>query len=329
MGIKIKAVSHYLPENIITNDDIINKYELRTSSKIVEKVIGIKQRRWASEDQATSDLAYLACKDIDLTQFDGPIFLSTITGDYLTPSTSSVIKSKLKIKGHAPTFDINAACAGKIFALDTAINYLKGSKYNQALVIASECRSRFTNKKDRKTTFLFADAASAILLEKDNSNDDSIEWIHTKTEASDHFEILIPAGGTKAPINHELIDQNQHLIKINDGTKIGEITTTRLIDTINQALEENNQKLDDFDQFIFHQGNGNLIKTIANKLNIDLDKVTINFPEYGNSSSASIGVSLSEHVNSSSIKDGERILLMAMGAGYHIGMASVIWKGKK
>lgn len=329
MGIIIKEVSHYLPDNIITNDDIIQENELKTSSKIVEKVIGISERRWASYDQATSDLAVLACNNLDLTDFEGPIFVSTITGDYLTPSTSSVIKAKLNLTDHAPTFDINAACAGNIFALDTAVNYLKGSRYKKALVIASECRSRFINKKDRKTTFLFGDAASVILLEKDETQDESIEWIQTKTEASENFEILIPAGGTKEPISHEQIEQNRHLIKINDGTKIGEITTTRLIDTIEKTLAQHNQKLSDFDQFIFHQGNGNLIKNIANKLNIDTEKVTINFPKYGNSSSASIGVSLSEYVNSPNMRDGERILLMAMGAGYHIGMASIIWKERK
>lgn len=322
MNIYIKQVSHFLPKNKVSNQELIDQYGLRISDAAVKKVIGIESRYWAQEDISVSDMAVKACEKLDLKNFEGPIFLSTITGDYLSPSTSSIIKQKLGLKDTAPTFDINAACAGKIFTLDMAKNYLSGSQYDQAIVIASECRSRFTNKQDRKTAFLFADAASAVLLTKSKENDlGHIEWTDIKTKASEQFEIFIPGGGASNP-------EETPIISMQDGTKIKEVTTTLLINNVLETLEKNNQSLDNFDKFIFHQGNGRLILKIANELGIPEEKAVINFPKYGNSSSASVGVSLSEYIQSSEFSSNQRVLLMAMGAGYHIGMASIKWGEK-
>ncbi|MCO4793040.1 MAG: ketoacyl-ACP synthase III [Bacteriovoracaceae bacterium] len=324
MSFRIVETSHYLPDNILTNQDLIDKFGLRMKSGWVEKIVGIKERRWAVEDQATSDLATFACEKLNLKNFQGPIFLSTITGDYLTPSTSSILKRKLNLNDDYPCFDINAACAGYLFALDSALGWLERGKCKQALVIATECRSRFINTSDRRTAFLFGDAACAMIVEKSDSPN-QIEWVETKTEASKDYEILIPAGGTKEPFSKETYSSNKHLITMNDGTKISEITKSKLIDKVLQTLESKNQSLDDFDHFIFHQGNGLLIRAIAKEMGISESKVWINFDKYGNSSSASVGLSLSEAIKSGSIKNGERILIMAMGAGYHIGIASILW----
>ena len=326
MSVFIKDLSHYLPENLVTNQDIIDKNKLKITSRVVEKVIGIKTRFWASPTESVSDLAVKACQKIDLSKFDGPIFLSTITGDYLSPSTSSIIKQKLGLSGDAPTFDLNAACAGNLFALDLATKYLTGTEYKQALVIASECRSRFTNLSDRKTAFLFSDAASAILLENSEVATNTIEWIDTNTRASEQFEIFIPAGGASSPMSQESIQNKDHYIKMQDGSKIKDVTTSVLVDKIKSKLADENQTLDDFDQFVFHQGKGILILEIASRLGISEDKVHINFPEYGNSSSASVGVSLSEYIQNKDFASEPRVLIMAMGAGYHIGMASIKWR---
>jgi 3-oxoacyl-[acyl-carrier-protein] synthase III len=325
MNITIKNVGHYLPEQIISNQDMIDRFSLRMKAGWVEKIVGIKERRWANEDQATSDLAVAACKDFDLKNFKGPLFLSTITGDYLTPSTSSIIKRKLALSGSYPAVDINAACAGFLFALENGINYLLSGKSDQALILASECRSRFINTSDRRTAFLFGDAACALLIEK-TDDDGMIEWVETQTEASEDYEILIPAGGTREPLTEEVITSKRHLITMNDGTKISEVTSSKLIDTVNQTLSTKGQKLSDFDHFIFHQGNGLLIRAIAKEMGIDEEKVWINFDRYGNSSSASVGLSFSEAIQSGKVKNGDRILMMAMGAGYHIGMASIKWR---
>ncbi len=325
MKIKIKQVGHYLPDQIITNQDMIDRFGLRMKAGWVEKIVGIKERRWANANQATSDLAVNACNRFNLKNFNGPIFLSTITGDYLTPSTSSIIKRKLNIKSTAPCNDINAACAGFLFALENGINAILSGKHEHALILASECRSRFVNTSDRRTAFLFGDAACAMLIEK-SDDEGTIEWIETQTEASEDYEILIPAGGTREPFCEEALKTKRHLITMNDGTKISEVTQSKLIDTVNETLSNKGQNLTDFDHFIFHQGNGLLIRAIAKEMGIDESKVWINFDRYGNSSSASVGLSLSEAIQSGSIKDGQRVLMMAMGAGYHIGMASIVWR---
>lgn len=327
MKIRIKQVGHYLPEQIVTNQDMIDQFNIRMKAGWVEKIVGIKERRWANDNQATSDLAVEAVKKFDLNNFDGPIYLSTITGDFLTPSTSSIVKRKLNLKGHSACHDINAACAGFLFALENAINAIKAGTCEQALVFASECRSRFVNKNDRRTAFLFGDAACAVLIEK-SDDQGNINWVETRTEASDDYEILIPAGGTKEPITEEALAQKRHLITMNDGTKISEVTQTKLIDTVNETLKSKGQELSDFDHFIFHQGNGLLIRAIAKEMGIAEEKVWINFDRYGNSSSASVGLSLSEAIHTGAVKKNDNILMMAMGAGYHIGMASLTWRDK-
>lgn len=323
MNIYLSQLAHYLPERRVSNEELINSHGLRMKPGWVEKIIGITERRWASPEEATSDLALKACEKLELKNFHGPLFLSTITGDFLTPSTSSILKQKLGIKNDLPGFDINAACAGLLFALDLGQKYLQSSEQSEALIMASECRSRFANPKDRRTIFLFGDGASAFVITKAAKGNNLLEWVLTKTEASEDYEIFIPGGGTREPLTNDSLENSRQYIKMNDGSKISELTTSRLIATVHETLEAKKQKLNDFDHFIFHQGNGRLIQAIAKEMGIEESKVWINFPQYGNSSSASVGISLSEA--SGQIKDGERVLLMAMGAGYHIGLASILW----
>ncbi len=325
MKIWIKQISHYLPENIVTNDDLIKIHNIRMKSGWVEKIIGIKERRWAKKDEAVSDLALKSCNKLDLTTFNGSMFLSTVTGDFLTPSTSSIIKKKLGFKDQLPTYDINSACAGLIFAMEAAMNRLIATKENESLVMASECRSRFVNTNDRRTAFIFGDAACSLVLEKNDHAPGEIEWIISKTIPSSDYEIYIPGGGTRLPLNKKLLEKKKHLITMNDGTKISEVTKKELVTTILTTLDDKGLSLKDFDHFIFHQGNGLLIKAIGKELGVPLEKLWINFDKYGNSSSASVGVSLSESYEKGALKKGQKVLLVAMGAGYHCGISSIIW----
>jgi 3-oxoacyl-[acyl-carrier-protein] synthase III len=321
----IKEVSHYLPNNVLTNQDLIETYKIRMKSFVIEKMLGIKQRCWANENQAASDLAVEAAKKLDLENFEGGIFLSTISGDYPTPSTSSLIKSKLNLAGVAPAIDINNACAGMIFALELAMQRLQITEETQALVISSEVRSRFINKSDRRTAFLFADGASCFLIEENDRAPGTIEWVLTKTIASDNLEIYIPAGGSVKPLAQSVLDNNEHHIVMNDGPLIIEKTKTELVLAIRETLQKKNMTIGDYDYFIFHQGNENLIKKVCKELSININKVEIDFPIHGNTTSASVGISLSWAVSQGKIKKGDRVLIMSMGAGYHMGLVSVMW----
>ena len=321
----IKEIGHYLPPQAKSNQDLIDEFGVRMKSDWVKRVVGIEERRWASDEMTTSDLAYESVRKMNLADFEGAIYLSTVGGDFLTPSTSSILKRKLGFTGGAPTFDINAACAGQVFALELACQRLISTSETQALVVASEVRSRFINKEDRKTLFLFSDAASSFLVEKRDDPPGEIEWILTKTFASSEYEILVPGGGSRNPFSQEVLDSKEHCITMNNGANIVEKTTEQMVKLVQESLHAKKVSVEDYDLFVFHQGNGNLIRTICENLGIPEKKAWINFDKYGNSSSASAGVSLSDAYSQGAIKKGSRVLFLAMGAGYHLGITSIRW----
>lgn len=327
MKVWIHQMNSYLPPTEVTNDEIIKEQSLKIKSSWIERYIGIQTRRWALDHVAASDLAVKACEGLDLSTFQGPVFVSTISQDYFTPSTASIIKGKLGLKDDCPAIDLNAACAGQLFALDLAKSrLLTHEEETQALVIATEIRSRWLNKNDRRTVFLFGDGAVVFHLKKGNETDSigHIEWCESKTIASDQFDILVPGGGSALPW-HKMESSSLGYIKMNDGETIFKHTTESLIGLIEQMLSKHCQSLSDYQYFIFHQGNGAIIKKICDQLGIAQNKTLINFDRFGNTSSASMGIAFDQAIKEKKIKKGDRILTMAMGAGYHIGMSSIIW----
>jgi 3-oxoacyl-[acyl-carrier-protein] synthase-3 len=333
MPIYLENISFHLPSNRITNEKLVLENNLRINPLVVERKLGIESRYWASEQEAASDLAISAIdklNDFEPSSFKGAIWVSTISSDFLTPSTASIIKSKLGNTSDCPAIDLNAACSGQLFALECAINRLKLSENEtQALVIATEVRSRYLDKSDRKTVFLFGDGATAMLLRKTSNKSeadasDHFEWIMTKTIPSSDLEIFVPFGGSVSPA----VDENSRpTIKMQDGPQIFRLATELLTSSIQEALQQKNQNIEDFDFFIFHQGNGELIREVLRRLEISEIKTHINFNRYGNTAGASLGIALGEAIELKKIKRGDRVLLMAMGAGHHLALASLHWTG--
>ena len=324
MKVWIKNISYYVPERVVTNQEIIDAHSLRMKASWIEKRIGITERRWCDENTAASDLAVEAVKKMNIDEINGAIYVSTISQDFLTPSTASVVKGKLGWKSYYPAIDMNAACAGQIFALDSAVSRLKGSEDKEALVIATETRSKFLNMKDRRTVFLFADGAVVFHLEKSDEAPGEVEWVQSQTIASEDFEILIPGGGSKLPFN-DGVDPVETKIKMQDGEKIFETTTETMIGLIHDQLKKYETKVSDYDFFVFHQGNGAIIRKICGALDIPMEKTHINFDKFGNTSSASMGIALADAHEQGKIKKGGKVLVLAMGAGYHVGIASIKW----
>jgi 3-oxoacyl-[acyl-carrier-protein] synthase-3 len=328
MKIWIAGVGHALPEQVVTNQELIDRHALRIKASWVESKIGVSERRWVSAGEAASDLAVtacLACAGFDAGTFEGSIWVSTISPDYLTPSTASIIKGKLGLKGDQPAFDLSAACAGHLFALDAAAQRLRGTEETEALVIASEVRSAYLNKADRRTAFLFGDGAAAFYLKKSHGAPGELEWTYLATRPSLDAEILVPGGGSRQPLTPETLAQGLQYIKMNDGEKISEVTTTTLVEELRRVLKLKGRTPADFDFFVFHQGNGAIAAKICDALGVPAGKTLSNFNKYGNTSSASLGIALSEAQSLGKISSGDRVLLMAMGAGYHFGIASLVW----
>lgn len=328
MKIAINSCAYYVPENIVDNQQIIDFNSLKMKASWVEKRIGITHRRWADDNLAASDLALKAIEKLNLENFSGSCWVSTISQDFYTPSTASIIKQKIKTDSIYPAFDLNGACAGQIFALDCAYRRLLTTDEKEALVIATEVRSKFLNKLDRRTVFLFGDGACVFHLVKSEEQKGALNWVEAITIPSDQYDIFIPAGGSRTPLDQNSLEEHQNKITMNDGVGIFEKTTESLVEIINRLLSEKSEKLSDYDFFIFHQGNGAIIRKILENLGLSEEQTHINFDKFGNTSSASMGIALAEAIELGKIKTGDRVMMLAMGAGYHIGVSSMTWGGE-
>ncbi|HVK61274.1 MAG TPA: ketoacyl-ACP synthase III [Bdellovibrionales bacterium] len=319
--IYLEDLSYYVPERVVTNQEIIDANSLKMKADWLSSRVGINERRWARADQSASDLAVEAIKRLKRPFTAGALFVSTISPDFLTPSTASVIKQKLGLTDSLPGIDMSAACAGQIFALEQAAFRMSASKDSDALVVATEVRSRYLDPTDRRTVFLFADAASCWRLSR-TSGIAKLDWTLAQTRASEDYEILVPGGGSKEPLTSESVASGRQFIRMNDGAKIVDATNTQLVDGIRSAVEKSGSKIEDYDFFVFHQGNGSIIRAVAKTLGVREDQTWVCFDRFGNSSSASCGVAFGEAFERGAIHAGSRVLLVAMGAGYHVGMAS-------
>jgi 3-oxoacyl-[acyl-carrier-protein] synthase-3 len=321
----LAAVAHYVPDRVVSNQEIIDARALKMKSAWLEKNIGIRERRWAAPEQAASDLAVKAVEQLGLGDFRGSLWVSTVSPDYFTPSTSSLVKGKLGWQGDAPAFDVSAACAGHLFALESAAQRLRASDETEAVVVATEVRSRFLNPDDRRTVFLFGDGAAAFLLRKEANAPGKVEWVRSRTRASKEFEILVPGGGSVRPASAAMLADSDQYIRMNDGQRISELTTSTLVQEIRGALAEHGRAVADYDYYVFHQGNASIAGKICEEIGVPAAKTWVNFDRFGNTSSASLGIALSEAHQKGLVPKGGRVLLMAMGAGYHFSIASLRW----
>jgi len=293
-------------------------------SSWVETRLGICERRWVQDDQTTSDLAAQAIQQV--THQECPLYLSTISPDYLTPSTASETKRKLQWKGSSSATDLSAACAGFVFALEMGSLFVSHQGEAAAVVAAAEVRSRFLDLQDRRTVFLFADAACAARLDgKSEGSLAQVRWTSCSTEALFAPEILVPAGGAKKPLDEKGLQNKDHKIRMVDGVTISETIEKNLVMKVEQCLSAAQEKISDYSFFVFHQGNGQIIQRILQQLGADESRTHITFNHLGNSSSASLGVTLSEAASLGKMKSKDKVLLVAMGAGYHLGIASITW----
>lgn len=325
-AVKISAIGHYLPEKIITNQELIQESNLPITDEWIKKRIGTETRHRVAENEACSDMAIKACKDafskynIDPSTID-LIILSTISPDNPNPSTACAIQAGLGIsEGFCPCFDISAACSGFIYALDIASRYvLTGSK--KVLVVSSEIRSRFTNPQDLSTYPIFGDGASAVILEPSDSQGFFINSIQTFADGRGYNSVLIPAGGSKKPASIETVQSGEHFIKMNNGEKIFfEVVENMTVQTP-IFLEKCGFSIDDIDFVIPHQANLNILKEVNRRLNLPQGKMLINIDKVGNISSASIPLLLSQSIESGVVKKGNKVLAISAGAGHTMGLA--------
>ncbi|SFU59518.1 3-oxoacyl-[acyl-carrier-protein] synthase-3 [Clostridium sp. DSM 8431] len=315
--IYIKNFGAYVPKKVVTND-MLSKI-VDTSDEWISTRTGIKERR-ISEGENTSDLAVKAInkilkkenlegKEIDL------IITATLTPDNIMPSTACIIQKKIEAE-KAMAFDINAACSGFMYALEVAYSMMEmNKKYKNVLVVGSEVLSKIVDWKDRNTCVLFGDGAGAVLLQRGNEEKLTDFYSYSQGKKGDALvcgglDILNPYVSLKHPLDNH--------VKM-DGREIFKFASRVMIDAIKTLAQNNNIDINDIDFIVPHQANERIIKYTADKLHISFDKFYLNLDKYGNTSSASIPMALSEMNDKGLIKSGMKIVMVGFGGGLTVG----------
>ena len=327
MGIKILGVGSYVPEKVLTNFNLEKMVD--TSDEWIKTRTGIEQRRIATPDQATSDLAYeaairaLKAADIEAAELD-VVIVASITVDQVFPSTACILQHKLGAK-NAFCFDLEAACSGLLYSLEVANSLLlANSKYKNILVIGAEKLSSIVDWEDRNTCVLFGDGAGAVVLGRHRGNDNCIVASDLGSDGQ-YTEILqIPAGGSRMPTSAETVANKQHYITM-AGNEVFKLAVNAMVHSCKKVLKEAGITADDVKWLVPHQANYRILRAVASRLNIPEDEVYMNVNRYGNTSAASIGLCLDEIARENKAEKGDYLLLTAFGGGLTWGALLIKW----
>jgi 3-oxoacyl-[acyl-carrier-protein] synthase-3 len=320
----IIGVGEYLPKKVLTNADLEKMVD--TSDEWITTRTGIKQRRLVSSQEAASDLAINAARealkdakikpqDLDL------IIVATITPDMQFPSTACLVQATLGAKD-AVCFDISAACAGFVYAIIIAQQFIARGVYKNALVIGTEVLSSITDWQDRSTCVLFGDGSGAAVLAEVKSG--GILSIYLGGDGSLANLLMLPGGGSRNPTTHKTIDKRLHYIKM-EGNEIFKLAVKIMADAAQIALKQAGLKCKDIDLVIPHQANIRILMAMAKRLGLPQEKVYLNIEKYGNISSASTATALCQAVREGRVKKGDIVLLDAFGAGLVWGACLIKW----
>lgn len=320
----IIGVGKYLPKKVLTNADLEKMVD--TSDEWITTRTGIKERRLASKQEAASDLAIKASEealeDAGVSPQDLDLIISaTITPDMQFPSVSCLLQKALLAK-KAACFDISAACAGFVYAIVTAQQFIATGLYKNALVVGSEVLSRITDWRDRNTCILFGDGAGAAVLAEVRSG--GILSGYLGSDGAQGELLMLPGGGSRYPATRETVDKGQHHIKMK-GNELFKLAVNIMTEAARVALKQAGLKCSDVDMVIPHQANIRIIAVVAKKLGLSAGKIYLNIAKYGNMSSASTATALCEAVREGRVKKGDIILLDAFGAGLVWGACVIKW----
>lgn len=304
---KILGFGKAVPRKIVTNDDLSKFVE--TSDEWIFQRTGIRERRISDEN--TSELAYRSAVDaiknsnIDKNEID-LIVCATMTPDNFTPSVACMVQEKLGLGDNVTAFDVNAACTGFVYALKIVASMLN-TYHKKALIIGCETLSKIINFEDRNTCVLFGDGAGAIVVEKDEKN----EEFYTCSFGNDKDLIA-----ENVEMNFEMKNKvlKSGFLKM-DGKEVFKFAINVVEKSINKILDMNNLKIEDIKLIIPHQANQRIISNVAKKFNISNDKFFVNLEKYGNTSAASIPMALCEAFESKKITKGDKVILVGFGGG--------------
>jgi 3-oxoacyl-[acyl-carrier-protein] synthase III len=322
----IAGTGSYAPEKVVTNADLEKLVE--TNDQWIMERTGIRERRVIADGEAASDLALRAAQkalaDANLDAKDvEAIVVGTITPDYPFPSAAAVLQGRLGNK-KAFAFDVSAACAGSIYALSIADRYVASGAVKNALVVGVDALTRITDWTDRNTCILFGDGAGAMVIVP--TNDPKRGILTTRLHADGSLVPILyqPGGGSKDPISEKVVKERSHFVKMN-GREVFKVAVRALEESCREVLDAEKLTPGDVKYVIAHQANKRILDATLDRLEIPASKCWMNLEKYGNTSAASVPMTLDEANRAGWFKPGDIILMMAIGGGMAWGASVVRW----
>ena len=325
-SVRVTGWGMYAPERVLTNAELERVVD--TSDEWIVSRTGIRERRVAAPHETTATLSAIAGKraiavaglqpdDIDI------ILVATLTPDYWMPSTGALVKEAIG-NSTAAAMDVMAACSGFVYAYSVADAYIRSGMYRNALVIGAETLSRFLDFSDRGTCILFGDGAGAVVLSASDEEGGGLQGLEMTTDPDGAYMIWLPSGGSRSPVSGGTLARGEHYVRM-EGRETYRYATKTMATTALKAIERAGWQPDEIDLFIPHQANVRIIESVAKGLGLPMDKMFVNLDRYGNTSAASVGIALAEAVDSGRIKIGDKIVLVAFGAGLTSGGIAMEW----
>lgn len=311
----IAGLGMCVPDRVLTNHDLAQMVE--TSDEWITTRTGIRERRISDADTLTSDLAVKAAQnalqDAGIAPEDLELVLcATTTGDYLWPATACIIQERIGAK-RAAAFDISAACSGFCYALATATGFIQSGAMQKVLIIGADTLSKQINWEDRGTCILFGDGAGAAVLTP-CAPDEGVLTSVLGADGSGLESVWLPAGGQKTPLTPEVIAQKLNCIAM-QGKEVYRFAAQIVPELIREALDRACLRPSDVSLLVLHQANIRIIQSVAERLDIPMEKVFVNLDRYGNTSAASVPIALTEAQQQERLHRGDIVVTVGFGAG--------------
>lgn len=323
--VSIIGTGSYVPEKVLTNEDLSRIVD--TSDEWITTRTGIKERRVAAKDEDTSDMATKAAlKAIEQAKISpmeiNLILVATATPDMIFPATACFVQKKIGAS-NAACLDISAACAGFLFGIEIAQQFITSHTYDTVLVIGADKLTSITNWTDRNTCVLFGDGAGAAILRHRGSTHGIIST-HIASDGQYSDILFMPGGGSRCPITRENADLNLVTIHMT-GKEVYKQAVIAMLDASRKALDKAGLSIHDIACVIPHQANLRIIEAIADRLGISLDKFYVNLDRYGNTSAAAVAMALDEANRTGRIKPGDYVLMVVFGGGLSWASTVIEW----
>ena len=320
----ITAVAGYVPDYILTNQELETMVD--TTDEWIITRTGVKERRILREEgKATSDMAAEAAKLLLQKRGIGAeeielIICATVTPDMVFPATANIVSDKIGAV-NAWGFDLNAACSGFLYALETASNFVRSGQYSKVMVIGADKMSSIVDYTDRTTCIIFGDGAGAVLIEPNDENHGIIDAV-LHSDGSGRPHLHMKAGGSLKPASHETVDAGEHYI-YQEGQPVFKFAVTKMADAAEEVLKRNKLQGDDIAWLVPHQANKRIIDATARRIGVEEEKVMLNIHRFGNTTAATIPLCLWEWENQ--LNKGDNLILAAFGGGFTWGALYLKW----